>query len=208
MVEFRIRKNVSLVLFIGLLTVSALFWTMGGTDAGGLKDGQYAGSAKGFNGDVSVAVTVSGGAISAIDVVSHSETPGISDPAFDGVVPAIVQSQSTAVDTISGATYTSKAIMEAVESAISKAKGLADGAHTGVGQGFGGEIQVEVTVEGGKVSAVNVLSHSETPGISDPAFKQVPQSIIDAQSAEVDTVSNATATSKGIIEAVKNAVGW
>lgn len=54
---------------------------------------------------------------------------------------------------------------------------------------------------------MQVLSHSETLGISDPAIEQIPAAIVAANSADVDIVSGATNTSRGIIAAVKNAMG-
>ncbi|RJX28800.1 MAG: FMN-binding protein [Dethiobacter sp.] len=77
----------------------------------------------------------------------------------------------------------------------------------GEGQGFKGPIKVEVTLVDGKITAIEVLEHDETPGLSDPAFAQIPEKIIAAQKAEVDVVSGATMTSKGIMEAVANAMG-
>ena len=61
-------------------------------------------------------------------------------------------------------------------------------------------------MSGGKFTEVKVLEHSETAGISDPAIEKIPAAIVEAQSADVDIVSGATFTSKGIIEAVKNAL--
>ena len=75
----------------------------------------------------------------------------------------------------------------------------------GVGKGFGGEIKVAATVEGGKLTAVEVLSHGETAGISDPAFAKIPAAIIENQTVAVDTVAGCTFSSKGLIEAVKAA---
>ena len=72
----------------------------------------------------------------------------------------------------------------------------------GVGKGFGGEIKVAATIEGGKLTAVEVLSHGETAGISDPAFAKIPAAIIENQTVAVDTVAGCTFTSKGLIEAV------
>ena len=76
----------------------------------------------------------------------------------------------------------------------------------GVGKGFGGEIKVAATVEGGKLTAVEVLSHGETAGISDPAFAQIPAKVIETNSTDVDTVAGCTMTSNALIEAIKNAV--
>ncbi len=72
----------------------------------------------------------------------------------------------------------------------------------GVGAGFGGEIKVAATVEDGKLTAVEVLSHGETSGISDPAFAKIPAAMIENQTVAVDTVAGCTFTSKGLIEAV------
>lgn len=82
----------------------------------------------------------------------------------------------------------------------------ADGVYEGTGAGLNGTIKVSVTISGGKITDVTVLEHSETAGISDPAIAQIPAAIVEAQSADVDIVSGATYTSKGIIEAVKNAL--
>ena len=82
----------------------------------------------------------------------------------------------------------------------------ADGVYEGTGAGLNGQIKVSVTVSGGKITEVKVLEHSETAGISDPAIEKIPAAIVEAQSADVDIVSGATFTSKGIIEAVKNAL--
>lgn len=82
----------------------------------------------------------------------------------------------------------------------------ADGVYTGVGAGLMGSIEVQVSVEGGKITAVEVLAHSETPGISDPAFNAIPDAIKEAQSWEVDAIATATFTSEGIKEAVKKAL--
>ena len=78
--------------------------------------------------------------------------------------------------------------------------------YEGVGAGFGGEIKVAATVEGGKLTAVEVLSHGETAGICDNAFKTIPDAVIAAQSTTVDTVAGSTLSSKGLIEAIDNAL--
>ena len=91
-------------------------------------------------------------------------------------------------------------------SPMAMAESFADGTYTGSGKGMMGNIEVSVTVEGGKITAVEVTSQSETAGISDPALETIPQAIVDAQSWEVDAVAGATFTSNGIMEAVKNAI--
>ena len=77
----------------------------------------------------------------------------------------------------------------------------------GTGTGFGGDLKVAVTVEGGTITAVEVLSHGDTAGVCDPALEKIPAEIVESQSADVDIAAGATFTSNGIIAAVKNALG-
>lgn len=81
-----------------------------------------------------------------------------------------------------------------------------DGTYTGTGTGNGGDIEVSVTVEGGNVVSVELVSHSETPGIYEAAEKGIINEVIRTQSADVDTVSGATNSSNGIKEAIQNAL--
>ena len=183
-------------------------------------DGVYEGTGNGNGGEVKVNVTVENGKISDIVLQEgHSETPGIYEMAVDQVIPAIIEAQSTDVDSASGASMTSAGIREAVEDALSKAaagsadaaeesgSGYADGVYEGSGTGNGGEMKVSVTVEGGKISDIVLQEgHSETPGIYEMAVDQVIPAIIEAQSTDVDSASGASMTSAGIREAVEDAL--
>ena len=82
--------------------------------------GVFKGTGQGVHGDVTVALTLKNGKITDVSVVSHNETPNISDAAIENVPESIVKYQSLAVDTVSGATVTSKAILAAAEAALSK----------------------------------------------------------------------------------------
>ena len=102
---------------------------------------------------------------------------------------------------------TAAAQTEGAEEETPAAEGAyTDGVYTGSGSGMHSNIEVSVTVEGGKITQIDILSQEETPGLSDPAFEQIPQAIIDAQSTDVDVVANATMTSEGIIAAVNAAL--
>ena len=79
------------------------------------------------------------------------------------------------------------------------------GTYTGVATGIGGDITVAVTFSDSAITAVEIKSHSETPGISDPAIARIPEAIVASQSLGVDTITGCTVTSKGIIEAVADA---
>lgn len=89
---------------------------------GNFKDGVYEGTGKGNNGDIKVEVTVEGGNITSVEMKEHGETQGIYEAAEKGVIAEIIKNQSAEVDAVSGATNTSKGIMEAVTDALKEAK--------------------------------------------------------------------------------------
>lgn len=90
---------------------------------GSLKNGTYVGTGKGNNGDIKVEMKVEGGEIASVTVLEHAETPGLSDDAIEKVPEAIAAGDTLAVETISGATYSSKGIIAAVEDCIRQAGG-------------------------------------------------------------------------------------
>ena len=80
-----------------------------------------------------------------------------------------------------------------------------DGVYTGQGTGYGGITEVEVTVENGSITKIEVLSNHDDQTFFNRALTLI-DTIIDEQSYDVDTVSGATYSSRGILEAVKNAL--
>jgi len=113
------KKLVSVLLTLCLLSTMLVIPAM----AAGFTAGTYTAAAKGMNGDVTVEVVFEADMIVSVVVTSHSETPGLSDPAIANVPAAIVEQQSLAVDTVAGATVTSKAILAAVEECVKLAGG-------------------------------------------------------------------------------------
>lgn len=89
---------------------------------GEYKDGTYEGTSPGYASGLKVQVKIESGKIASVDVISHNETPGFYEKAFEKVPVEIVQKQSTDVDTVSGATYSSRGIINAVNNALSDAK--------------------------------------------------------------------------------------
>jgi len=86
------------------------------------KDGTYEGQGSGFRGGTTtVSVTIKSGKITSIDTISTQDTPDFYERCSGTVIDDILSSQSTSVDTVSGATFSSRGIIEAVESALSKA---------------------------------------------------------------------------------------
>ncbi len=196
------------------------------SEAGGSQtftDGEFEGEGEGFKGPIKVKVTVEGGKIASIELVEHGETEGIGDVGAEEVIANIIASQSTTVDVSSGATYSSEGVMEAVSNALAggsegeaeeteagevdfSAIEFVDGVYEGVAEGYHGDIKVEVEVAGGELVRVDVLEQTETEGIGDVALEELSETMVAEQTVDVDTVSGATWSSEGIIEAVKSAL--
>ena len=126
--------------------------TAASEEAGIYTPGTYTGTAAGKNGDVKVEVTFSSNAIDSVKVVEHSETAGISDGAIENIPAAIVENQSLAVDTVSGATITSDAILNAVADAVAQAGGDVEAlknAAAPAGEKEARELSADVIVVGG-----------------------------------------------------------
>lgn len=85
------------------------------------KPGDYTATAQGKDGPVKIQVTFSDTAITDIKIVEANETLGVGDVAMDATIEEIKTNQSLAVDTITGATYSSKAILDAVEDCVKQA---------------------------------------------------------------------------------------
>jgi|LSQX01.1.fsa_nt_gb uncharacterized protein with FMN-binding domain len=78
----------------------------------------YNGEDRGIGGPIVVSVTINCDKITQIEVVSHNETKGVSENAIVTIISSIIEKQSTDVDAVSGATITSKALMNAVKNAL------------------------------------------------------------------------------------------
>lgn len=208
------------------------------------KDGTYYGTGVGFNGNLTVKVTIKNGKITNIEIVKTGDGDEYISKA-KGLLKSIYAKQNTNVDTVSGATYSSNGLIEAVSNALSKAvvnkdnsKSYAnnnkntnniattttpkksptkpsvpnmtnatfkDGTYIGVGEGYKGDIKVSVVIKNSKIYKINILSTEDDEQFFSKARK-LTSSIITKQTADVDTVSGATFSSNGIIEAVSNAL--
>ena len=97
-----------------------------GSDAnsasGSYKDGEYLGKASAYNGNVEVKVTISGGKMTAIDIVKTKDDEDYFFDAQKKVIPEILEKQSTDVDAVAGATTSSEGIAHAVQKALEQAK--------------------------------------------------------------------------------------
>lgn len=148
------KKYLSLILVLAMVLCMAAYGAAPAqaTQAGTYTPGTYTGVGAGKNGDITVEVTFSTEKIESIRIVSHTETPSLSDAAIEQIPAKIVESQSLGVDAVSGATYTSNGIVEAVADAVKQAGGdvealknvqIASGEHTEE------ELTTDVVVVGG-----------------------------------------------------------
>ena len=200
-----------------------------------LEDGVYQGTGTGYRGDITVAVKIKDKQIVSIEILSASDD----EPFFGrakGLIDQIIKKQSTKVDTVSGATYSSKGIISAVKNALTGEKdsgttgssqegssgnqnttpeavgsvqepaSYKDGTYYGTGSGFAGNLKVEVVISGGKISSIQIVETNDGSEYIQKASGVISQ-ILNAQSTNnIDTVSGATFSSNGIIKAVRNAL--
>ena len=198
-----------------------------------LEDGVYKGNGTGFAGDITVSVQIKDKQIVSIDIISSSD-----DEAFftraKAVIDKIIEGQTLDVDTVSGATFSSRGIINAVKNALTGEKdtnetgqaqsggsavmgsstsiaaveepdGYKDGIYYGTGTGFGGPLKVKVEISDGKITSIQIVENSDGSSYISKASALI-SSIISKQSTNVDTVSGATYSSVGIIQAVRNAL--
>ena len=199
-----------------------------------LADGVYKGSATGFSGPVTVAVTIMDKKITSIDILSSTDDEAFFNRA-KGVIDRIISSQSFDVDVVSGATYSSNGIIKAVKNALTgekdktvtgkskqesasesdsssvekaavqDASAYKDGTYYGTGKGFAGTMKVKVDIAGGKIASISIVSTKDGDSYVKSASSLL-DTIVEKQSTNVDKVSGATFSSRGIIAAVRSAL--
>ena len=201
------KKQVTALIVMVILAVIVLF----GYDAlseDALADAStYEVTAEGYGGPIRLMVYVEGDEIVDIEVLEQNETENIGDVAIEGMIAKILDNQSVDVDVESGATVTSNAVIQGIEEALAEAGiGGSGDAYIGVGEGYGGDVEVEVILEGNTIVAVNVLSQNETGNIGDVAIDEMITKIVDRQSTDVDVETGATVSSNALIAAVNNAL--
>ena len=143
-----------------------------------LTPGTYTGTGHGHHSDITVEVTVSETSIDAIEVTACGDNMHIADAAVERIPGAIVNSQSLAVDTVTGATYTSRAILSAVENALIEAGGDPLAFQTAVPKAERGTEQFEesydVVVVGAGLAGVTAAVAAQEKGASVLLLEKLP----------------------------------
>lgn len=207
-------------------------------DAAAYKDGTYYGSGTGFGGPLKVMVEISGGKIASIQIVENSDGSDYISKAAS-LIDSIIAKQSTNVDTVSGATYSSVGIIQAVRDALSQAavNGTSDGIqdnnsnnsnnngssddnnstvtgtvpykegiYYGTAEGYSGDVSVAVVIQEKTIKAILITENSDDEAFFNRAMDVVKKVIKTQKTDDVDTVSGATYSSKGLLNAIKNAL--
>lgn len=210
-------------------------------DASAYADGTYYGTGTGFSGALTVEVVISGGKISSIQIIDTSDGDSYIQSA-SGLISNIIATQSTNVDTVSGATYSSVGIIEAVRNALSQAAISSDGnsnsqntnsssngsgqngnnsndnttaeagkfpykegVYYGIAEGYLDDIKVAIVIQDKTLKAVVIVEENDDETFFKRA-RAVAENMVKKQTVDVDVVSGATYSSKGIIGAVKEAL--
>lgn len=236
-----------------MTAVAVSLSTTQSANLGPFTDGTYTGGAEGYRGTTNVSVTVAEGYITQIQVLSTGDDLEFFNLAKASVIPAIIKAQSVGVDTVTGATFSSSGLIEAVKNALAGtvandaggttsirldeaaltdapvltptptpeptptpaptevpvATGpiaLADGTYSGTGEGFRGETKVSVMVQNGTIASISIERYVDDERYFVRAKRTILDAILSAQSVQVDTVSGATYSSNGILEAVADAL--
>lgn len=202
-------------------------------DVAAYKDGTYYGSGTGFGGPLKVMVEISGGKIASIQIVENSDGSDYISKAAS-LIDSIITTQSTNVDTVSGATYSSVGIIQAVRDALGQAavNGTSDstqnnnnnsssdddsstvtgtvpykeGIYYGTADGYSGDVSVAVVIQEKTIKAILITESSDDEAFFNRAMDVVKKVIRTQKTDDVDTVSGATYSSKGLLNAIKNAL--
>ena len=197
---------------------------------GNFQNGIYTGTGEGYRGKVTVTVKVADGKITELVLNDYADDKSYMERAKNRIFQEMISRQNTDVDAVSGATYSSNGLIEAVNKALGNEEGegkkpeqeesedkqsfieagrfqnLTDGIYTGSADAFRGDVEVQVTVEKQKVTDISILSYCDTEEYFFRAAPAVIEQMKAEQSLNVDAVSGATYSSNGIIHAVANAL--
>ncbi len=173
-------------------------------------------SAKGFASDVTVSVTLDdANTVTGIHIDASGETAGFGQRTMEDAdyqaqfIGKTLPLQDGDVDVLSGATFTSNAVVEAVNAAL-EAPATEYETLVGTAKGFGGDVTVTLSMDGDTIAAISIDASSETPGFGQRTMEEADyqaQFIGKTLPVEgVDALSGATITSTAVVEAVNSAV--
>lgn len=193
-------------------------------------DGVYTGSSRGYGGQVKIQVTMKDGLITEVQILDASHETKQFLRRASRLLDTVQAEQTWEVDAVSEATYTSRGILGAVQNALTGEEVInpappqpkpaqplvveeftapsayRDGVYTASAQGFGGPITLQVTIQNDTIADITIVS---AEGETQPYFsraRRVISTILECNTPEVDSISGATYSSTGILNAVKSAL--
>ena len=179
----------------------------------------FSATADGFGGPVTVTVTVEDGKLTEVTAEGASETDGIGSQAIDKLPGAILEAGTWDVDGVTGASFSSAAVLSAARDAFTQAglEGEADmtvqmkaGTYTAKKNGFAlcEPITVTTILSADEIIDIKVdmVNTAETPPMINSVVRTLIPRMIDAQSYGVDSITGATMTSNAIKAAVKDCI--
>ena len=183
-------------------------------------------TAKGFGGDVTVKATIDNGTITALTVETPDETAGLGQKCSDAeftsqfIGKAIPVELGKDVDAVSGATITSAAVVDALNSLNTpdigevpeeEQKPVVTGEEkSATAQGFIGDVTVKATLDGNTITALTVETPDETPGLGQNCSEEdftkqfIGKTLPVELGKDVDAVSGATITSTAVVDALNS----
>ena len=190
--------------------------------------GTYSAVAKGMESYVLVETTVDETSITGVTIDVSGETQGIGAAIGDQMAEAILEAQSADVDAVAGATVSSGAVIEALSHTLSEAavKGedqaeeaqeavteneaaggiYTAGTYSASAAGISSDVKVEAEFDASSITNVTIDVSGETQGIGAAIGDQMAEAILEAQSADVETVSGATITSEAVKKAMEDVI--
>lgn len=185
----------------------------------GLADGIYEGVGIGFGGLIRVAVAVQNGRIAQAGVLENEGDDKEFLLRAQNVIRQVLTEQSTHVELISGATKSSRGILQGIRVALGQERApvlqtsapepgcfdLPDGIYTGTAEGYRGPITAAVVVQDRQLRAVLIQKSEDDPSFFARAAVLL-RTVVEAQSLAVDTITGATYSSRGILQAIANAL--
>ena len=204
-----------------------------GYDSAGRKTGLVLPvSSIGYGGKVEMMIGIDmAGIITGLRIINQNETPGLGSKIekssfisqFTELTEADIdlkkENPAGKIDAITAATISSRTVINGVKNGFNLYNNcinytrkkevlnrIAAGTYRGTGEGFSGQIVVEVVVAGNKITAIKIIRHQETEQYWTKVKSGIPGKILKSQNIEIDTVTGATITSQGLIDAIHNAI--
>ena len=175
-----------------------------------MTDGVWNGTGNGFKGPMEVSITVEKGKIVDAKLISTSDSEFALASIDEVLTQAVKKGNAKKLDTVSGATYTSKGTIEAIQNAAEKASGnakMADGTWEGTADGFKGPMTVSITVKDNKIVDAKLVKTEDSEFAHASINEVLAQAVKKGDATKLDSVSGATYSSNGAIAALGAAVG-